>query len=60
MSLEHAAAIQPGDHVLVLGATGVTGSMAVLHPRVQAKPLADVEQVWTAAQPSGTRVVLVP
>jgi hypothetical protein len=31
-----------------------------LHLRVQAKPLADVEQVWTAAQPSGTRVVLVP
>lgn len=29
MSLEHAAAVQPGDHVLVLGATGVTGSMAV-------------------------------
>ncbi|MCW2511184.1 MAG: alcohol dehydrogenase [Mycobacterium sp.] len=31
-----------------------------LHLRVQAKPLADVEQVWTAAEPSGTRVVLVP
>lgn len=29
MALEHAAAVQPGDHVLVLGATGVTGSMAV-------------------------------
>jgi NADPH:quinone reductase-like Zn-dependent oxidoreductase len=29
MSLEHAAAISPGDHVLILGATGVTGSMAV-------------------------------
>jgi NADPH:quinone reductase-like Zn-dependent oxidoreductase len=29
MSLEHAAAVKPGDHVLVLGATGVTGSMAV-------------------------------
>ncbi|WP_029113161.1 zinc-binding alcohol dehydrogenase family protein [Mycobacterium sp. URHB0044] len=29
MSLEHAAAIRPGDHVLVLGATGVTGSIAV-------------------------------
>jgi len=29
MSLEHAAAIRPGDHVLVLGATGVTGSTAV-------------------------------
>jgi NADPH:quinone reductase-like Zn-dependent oxidoreductase len=28
-SLEHAAAVQSGDHVLVLGATGVTGSMAV-------------------------------
>lgn len=28
-SLEHGAAIRPGDHVLVLGATGVTGSMAV-------------------------------
>lgn len=29
ISLEHAAAVQPGAHVLVLGATGVTGSMAV-------------------------------
>jgi NADPH:quinone reductase-like Zn-dependent oxidoreductase len=29
MSLEYAAAIRPGDHVLVLGATGVTGSIAV-------------------------------
>jgi len=29
MSLEHAAAVRPGDHVLVLGATGVTGSTAV-------------------------------
>jgi NADPH:quinone reductase-like Zn-dependent oxidoreductase len=28
-ALEHAAALQPGQHVLVLGATGVTGSMAV-------------------------------
>jgi NADPH:quinone reductase-like Zn-dependent oxidoreductase len=29
MSLEHAAAVRPGDHVLVVGATGVTGSIAV-------------------------------
>jgi NADPH:quinone reductase-like Zn-dependent oxidoreductase len=29
MSLEYAAAVKPGDHVLVLGATGVTGAMAV-------------------------------
>jgi NADPH:quinone reductase-like Zn-dependent oxidoreductase len=29
MSLAHGAALQPGGHVLVLGATGVTGSMAV-------------------------------
>ncbi|KAA0082456.1 zinc-binding alcohol dehydrogenase family protein [Mycolicibacterium sp. P9-64] len=29
MSLEHAANVSPGDHVLVLGATGVTGSIAV-------------------------------
>jgi NADPH:quinone reductase-like Zn-dependent oxidoreductase len=29
MSLEHGAAVQPGDSVLVLGATGVTGSIAV-------------------------------
>jgi NADPH:quinone reductase-like Zn-dependent oxidoreductase len=28
MSLEYAAAVKPGDHVLVLGATGVTGSTA--------------------------------
>lgn len=28
-ALSHAAAVTPGDHVLVLGATGVTGSMAV-------------------------------
>jgi hypothetical protein len=26
----------------------------------QVRPLADVEQVWTAAEPSGTRVVLTP
>jgi NADPH:quinone reductase-like Zn-dependent oxidoreductase len=29
MALEYGAAMKPGDHVLVLGATGVTGSMAV-------------------------------
>ena len=29
MSLAHAAAVRPGDHVLVLGATGVTGAIAV-------------------------------
>jgi NADPH:quinone reductase-like Zn-dependent oxidoreductase len=29
LSLKHGAAVTPGDHVLVLGATGVTGSMAV-------------------------------
>lgn len=28
MSLEYAAQVKPGDHVLVLGATGVTGSLA--------------------------------
>lgn len=28
-ALSHAAAVKPGDRVLVLGATGVTGSMAV-------------------------------
>lgn len=28
-ALQHAAAVAPGDHVLVLGATGVTGSLAV-------------------------------
>ncbi|OBB12192.1 alcohol dehydrogenase [Mycolicibacterium setense] len=28
-ALSHAAAVKPGDHVLILGATGVTGSMAV-------------------------------
>ncbi|OMC31663.1 alcohol dehydrogenase [Mycobacterium sp. GA-1841] len=27
-ALSHAAAVKPGDHVLILGATGVTGSMA--------------------------------
>jgi NADPH:quinone reductase-like Zn-dependent oxidoreductase len=31
-----------------------------LQLRTQARPLADVEQVWTAAEPSGTRVVLTP
>lgn len=31
-----------------------------LHLRTQARPLSDVEQVWTAAAPSGTRVVLTP
>jgi NADPH:quinone reductase-like Zn-dependent oxidoreductase len=29
MTLDYAAQIKPGDHVLVLGATGVTGSLAV-------------------------------
>jgi NADPH:quinone reductase-like Zn-dependent oxidoreductase len=29
MALEYAAAVKPGDNVLVLGATGVTGSIAV-------------------------------
>jgi NADPH:quinone reductase-like Zn-dependent oxidoreductase len=29
MALEYGAAAKPGDHVLVLGATGVTGSIAV-------------------------------
>ena len=29
MSLDHAAQTKPGDHVLLLGATGVTGSLAV-------------------------------
>ncbi|MHC9294463.1 quinone oxidoreductase family protein [Mycobacterium sp. LTG2003] len=29
MALSHAAAVKPGDHILVLGATGVTGSVAV-------------------------------
>lgn len=28
LALEHAAALRPGEHVLVLGATGVTGSLA--------------------------------
>ncbi|MGV9802143.1 quinone oxidoreductase family protein [Mycobacterium sp. NPDC003449] len=28
LALSHAAAVKPGDHVLILGATGVTGSMA--------------------------------
>ena len=29
MSVDYAAAVKPGAHVLVLGATGVTGSVAV-------------------------------
>lgn len=29
MALSYAAAVKPGNHILVLGATGVTGSMAV-------------------------------
>ncbi|MGU3652331.1 quinone oxidoreductase family protein [Mycolicibacterium sp. A43C] len=28
LALEHAAALRPGEHVLILGATGVTGSLA--------------------------------
>jgi len=28
VSLDHAAAVSPGDHVLIVGATGVTGAMA--------------------------------
>jgi NADPH:quinone reductase-like Zn-dependent oxidoreductase len=31
-----------------------------LHLRTQARQLADVEQVWTSAEPSGTRVVFTP
>lgn len=31
-----------------------------LELRTQARPLSDVEQVWTAPEPSGTRVVLTP
>ncbi|MDT5179057.1 MAG: hypothetical protein QOJ95_3255 [Mycobacterium sp.] len=31
-----------------------------LHLRTQARPLADVERVWGAAEPAGTRVVLTP
>jgi NADPH:quinone reductase-like Zn-dependent oxidoreductase len=31
-----------------------------LQLRTQASPLADVEQVWTSAAPSGTRIVLTP
>jgi NADPH:quinone reductase-like Zn-dependent oxidoreductase len=31
-----------------------------LQLRTQARPLADVEQVWTSTEPSGTRVVLTP
>lgn len=35
-------------------------SRGELQLRTQARPLAEVEQVWTAAEPSGTRVVLTP
>jgi hypothetical protein len=31
-----------------------------LQMRTLARPLAEVEQAWTAAEPSGTRVVLTP
>jgi hypothetical protein len=31
-----------------------------LHLSTQVRPLAGVEQAWTAAEPSGTRVVLTP
>jgi hypothetical protein len=31
-----------------------------LELRTQARALADVEQVWTTVEPSGTRVVLAP
>jgi hypothetical protein len=47
MSLEHAAAIRPGDHVLVLGATGVTGSTAVQLAKSATPP------DWTGCAPSG-------
>jgi len=33
---------------------------AQLHLSTLTRPLAEVEQVWTAAEPSGTRVVLTP
>lgn len=31
-----------------------------LHLRTEQRPLADIGQVWTASEPSGTRVVLTP
>ena len=31
-----------------------------LHLRTQTRPLAEVGEAWTAAEPSGTRVVLTP
>ena len=48
MSLEHAAAIRPGDHVLVLGATGVTGSTAV---QLATSAFGAVGWSWRAATP---------
>jgi hypothetical protein len=32
----------------------------VLHLRTLARPLTEIEQAWTTAEPSGTRVVLTP
>jgi hypothetical protein len=31
-----------------------------LHLGTTARPLAEVAEAWTAAEPSGTRVVMVP
>jgi NADPH:quinone reductase-like Zn-dependent oxidoreductase len=74
MSLEHGASVRPGENVLVLGATGVTGRVRAqalprlfdmvasgeLHLRTVTRPLTEVEQAWAATEPSGTRVVLTP
>lgn len=46
MSLEFGAAVQPGAHVLVLGATGVTGATAAQ----LAKPLFGAERVVVAGR----------
>jgi NADPH:quinone reductase-like Zn-dependent oxidoreductase len=49
MSLEFGAAVQPGAHVLVLGATGVTGATAAQ----LAKPLFGAERVVVAGRDTG-------
>ena len=55
MSLDYAAAVKPGTHVLVLGATGVTGSIAVQ----LAKSVFGARHGWWSAGRTPTRLRVV-
>ena len=75
LALRARIAIQPGQEVLVLGATGNAGRMAAeivaqlpvlaaeipaLTLDVHAVPLSEVERAWSAPGAPGQRVVFTP